>query len=372
MFDKLKNFFSKSGTTDKSSVVNADTQNDDDQCQVDRKFEAIYYNLPLGMITISFDKRIIQNYNSIFATFLENFYYPHGVGKAFSELIFKNSQDAFEQWISNVDETSINEGIEIKLIRDKMGSIDIPILVKINKLLISKQENIIVLSVINIDTYLNQDLRFEEEKYLLEKNNCAKNKIFIDTFSELKVTLTKFVNHEEQKIETDRLKHVLTMVERVLDYYEHNPNACPYCAADHESEHEIAERIRRKFENVKVLVVDDMDVNLDIVSDMLRNFVPTSTVDKAKNGQEALELINKNKYDIILIDLVMPIMDGYETIERLRDEQSGYEAMELPIVVLTALSHKSDKDRALAIGVNDYLTKPVHPRELIRVLEKWV
>lgn len=370
LFKKFKSLLGLSDSADKISKNSADQTNDDQQC--DKKFESIYYNLPVGMVTISLDNFSIQNYNSVFSSLLSNFYYPHGVGKSFSEIVFKTQQDIFKDWVANTDESTITEGIEIKLVRDKMGMIDIPIMVKLNKLFVSQQENIMVISVINVDTYLNEDSRLEEEKYLLEKNNCVKNKIFIDTFAELKNTLTKFVGHGDKMIETDRLKHILAMVERVLDYYDHNSNTCPYCSTTSSTENSIADRIKQKFDSVKVLVVDDMDVNLEIVSDMLLDFIPSAIVDKARNGQEALELIEQNQYDVVLIDLFMPIMDGYETIEKLRDEDSNLNTKELPIVVLTSLSHKSDKDHALAIGVNDYLTKPVNPRELIRVLEKWI
>ena len=370
LFKKFKSLFGVSDYANKIGTNSADQINDEQSG--DKKFESVYYNLPVGMVTISHDDWKIQNYNSIFSSLLSNFFYPHGVGKYFSDLVFKTNKDAFITWISQNGESEVTEGLEIKLIRDKMGVMDIPILEKINKLFFSERENIIVLSVINIDTYLNEDLRLEEEKYLLEKNNCAKNKILIETFAELKNTLTKFVGHGEKMVETDRLKHILIMVEKVLDYYDHNTNTCLYCATGQEAEHEVASRIRKKFDNVRILIVDDMDINLDIISDMLNDFIPTATVDKARNGQEALELIEYNEYDIILMDLFMPIMDGYETIERLREDVSDDKTKELPIVVLTSLSHKSDKDRALAIGVNDYLTKPVNPRELIRVLEKWI
>lgn len=117
-----------------------------------------------------------------------------------------------------------------------------------------------------------------------------------------------------------------------------------------------------------VLVVDDNQVNRDIASAMLRH--AGCTVDVATGGAEALARIAAAPYDLVFMDCQMPDMDGYETTRELR--RLGHGAERLPVVAMTAAALAEDRERSLAAGMNDHLSKPVLEDALLTVLARWL
>ena len=116
-------------------------------------------------------------------------------------------------------------------------------------------------------------------------------------------------------------------------------------------------------EDSKILVVDDNEVNRDMLSRRLkrRGF----DVDTAANGKEALKLVDAGNFDLILLDIMMPILNGLEVLKILRQT---YPANELPIIMATAKDRSEDVVEALELGANDYVTKPIDfPVVLARV-----
>ncbi|MBN2002500.1 MAG: response regulator [Anaerolineae bacterium] len=89
----------------------------------------------------------------------------------------------------------------------------------------------------------------------------------------------------------------------------------------------------------------------------------------AYNGVKALEMLEQNEYDLILMDIMMPEMDGYETIKRIRQQGKYYD---LPILALTAKAMKGDRERCIEAGANDYLPKPVEADRLFSMLRVWL
>ncbi|MCK5069375.1 MAG: response regulator, partial [Desulfocapsa sp.] len=77
-------------------------------------------------------------------------------------------------------------------------------------------------------------------------------------------------------------------------------------------------------------------------------------------------------YDLIFMDCQMPVMDGYEATVKIRKKSSGKEMEYVPIVALTAHAMKGDRERCLAVGMDDYIAKPFDEQQLARVLLKWV
>ena len=109
-----------------------------------------------------------------------------------------------------------------------------------------------------------------------------------------------------------------------------------------------------------VLMVDDEEMNLELVETLM---VPLGyEVEKARNGREALEKISKREPDIILLDVMMPGMDGYEVCRILKEDEK---TRHIPIVMVTALSQIENKVTGIETGADDYLSKPFHMRELI-------
>jgi len=104
----------------------------------------------------------------------------------------------------------------------------------------------------------------------------------------------------------------------------------------------------------RILVVDDTEYNRDLLERRLsrRGF----NVDAVEDGRAALDAIAATDYAIVLLDIMMPGIDGYEVLERLRETRS---ATELPIIMVTAKDESADIVRALKLGANDYITKPI-------------
>lgn len=108
-----------------------------------------------------------------------------------------------------------------------------------------------------------------------------------------------------------------------------------------------------------LLVVDDEPVNLQILDSFLR--LEGYQVKTAADGLTALQLIEKEKPELILLDIMMPGINGYETCEEIRQK---YDNAQLPVILLTALSQSKDRVRGFESGANDYLTKPFNKQEL--------
>lgn len=117
----------------------------------------------------------------------------------------------------------------------------------------------------------------------------------------------------------------------------------------------------------KVLVVDDSEINQQIACELLQE--ASLFVDVANNGEEAVAKVDKGSYDCVLMDIQMPVMDGYTATERIRADPRF---KELPILAMTANAMAEDRSRALAHGMNDHIPKPINPRELYRTLLKWI
>jgi len=114
-----------------------------------------------------------------------------------------------------------------------------------------------------------------------------------------------------------------------------------------------------------VLLAEDNAVNQKLARHVLGRL--GCEVDVANNGVEALERWHRRPYDAIFMDCQMPVLDGYQTTQRIRE--SAGRGREIPIVALTASSMVGDRERCLAAGMTDYISKPLDPRELRRVLQ---
>ncbi|WP_396185453.1 response regulator [Flavobacterium sp.] len=120
----------------------------------------------------------------------------------------------------------------------------------------------------------------------------------------------------------------------------------------------------QKLEGLKVLLVEDNLINVKIAEKILKQW--GVNVDVALNGLIAVEKHKSTKYDIILMDLSMPVMDGFEATINIRSIDSS-----IPIIALTASTSYLSLEKAMQIGINEYITKPFNPRELNLKLSKY-
>jgi len=110
----------------------------------------------------------------------------------------------------------------------------------------------------------------------------------------------------------------------------------------------------------KILVVDDEPSLREMLDDILT--MEGFKVIKAKDGQEGLEKIYSESPDLVILDCSMPVLDGYEVLERMRKDPVLYSK---PVIMLTVLSGEFDEIKGLELGADDYITKPFKPAQLI-------
>jgi PAS domain S-box-containing protein len=123
----------------------------------------------------------------------------------------------------------------------------------------------------------------------------------------------------------------------------------------------------KNIEGAKILLTEDNEVNQLVASRILNN--AGFLVDIAKNGLEAVDMVKKTKYDLVLMDIQMPEMDGLTASRTIR-ALPGF--ADLPIVAMTAHAMSGDKELSIAAGMNDHVSKPINIAELFQALLKWI
>ena len=116
----------------------------------------------------------------------------------------------------------------------------------------------------------------------------------------------------------------------------------------------------------KILVVEDVDFNRDLLVQLLED---DYEVIEAVNGQEGVEHAERERPDLILMDLSLPVMDGWEATRQLKANDNF---RSIPVIALTAHAMKGDEEKALAAGCDDYLVKPLDEDELIAKIQKYL
>ena len=120
----------------------------------------------------------------------------------------------------------------------------------------------------------------------------------------------------------------------------------------------------------RILVVDDNHTNQLVAVGLLGAL--GLSADVAENGVKAVEAMQKVRYDLVLMDVQMPVMDGLEATRRIRDPQSRATNPDVPILAMTAHAQPSDRDRCLDAGMNGHVTKPIQAAALAAALEPWL
>lgn len=111
----------------------------------------------------------------------------------------------------------------------------------------------------------------------------------------------------------------------------------------------------------KILIVDDNAQNLELLEAYLEE-LPDATIVHAYNGMEALEKVAADRPDLILLDIMMPKMSGFEVCKKLKGDPA---TQDIPIIMVTALHEMADIERGVEVGTNDFITKPVNRVDLL-------
>ena len=116
-----------------------------------------------------------------------------------------------------------------------------------------------------------------------------------------------------------------------------------------------------------ILLVEDNEVNQQVATELLE--LAQFNVTIANNGLEAVEALQNSMFDVVLMDIQMPVMDGYLATDKIRNE---LQMTDIPIVAMTANAMASDKEKCLNAGMNDHVAKPIDPNALFSVLNQWI
>ncbi len=116
-----------------------------------------------------------------------------------------------------------------------------------------------------------------------------------------------------------------------------------------------------------LLLVEDNEINQLIAQELLQSM--GYTVDIVNNGQESLDILKNNQYDLILMDIQMPIMDGLTASIKIREQD---DLRQVPIVAMSAHAMSGDKEISIAHGMNDHITKPIEPVTLNKTIQYWL
>lgn len=125
--------------------------------------------------------------------------------------------------------------------------------------------------------------------------------------------------------------------------------------------------LAHNFAGARILVAEDEPVNREIAQERLRSMGLHVSV--AENGREAVSLTHANPYNLILMDMHMPEMDGLEATRQIRLQPGG---IHIPIIAMTGSASSEDKARCVAAGMDDYILKPAEPEVLYATLLKWL
>jgi PAS domain S-box-containing protein len=120
------------------------------------------------------------------------------------------------------------------------------------------------------------------------------------------------------------------------------------------------------FPNAKILVVEDNPMNQLLIKYTFKSWQVNFEV--ADNGQKAIEMLQQDDFDLVLLDIQMPTMDGYLTAQTIRDDLKN----DIPIIAMTAHAMAGEREKCLSHGMNDYISKPIHEKELYTLLKRYL
>lgn len=137
-------------------------------------------------------------------------------------------------------------------------------------------------------------------------------------------------------------------------------------AQQHFKDYTLTTRHIKKLVHINILLVEDNPINQQIACELLSS--AEISVSVADNGKKAIAMLKEKEYDLVLMDVQMPVMDGYQATKLIRQDPKF---KDLPIVAMTAFAMSGDREKCIKAGMNDHLSKPIEPGQLFSTIIKW-
>ena len=138
---------------------------------------------------------------------------------------------------------------------------------------------------------------------------------------------------------------------------------------EHERKHAVAKKVFSLKAGTRVLLAEDNEINQQVAQEILEGAGFKVTI--ANNGQEAVEMMKSSHFEIVLMDIQMPVMDGYAATKAIRDWEKSQD-QSVPIIAMTAHAMSGDREKSIKTGMNGHVTKPIDPDLLFAEIEKWI
>lgn len=210
-----------------------------------------------------------------------------------------------------------------------------------------------------VDALTDENLKFERAKdtFLASVSHEFKTPLnaVIGFADLLKETQLNYVQTMYVDTISDRGRYLYSLIQNILEKAEmtYSQREESYIPVDNHSFVSDSHTSKRFLRNIDALIVEDNSVNALMMCEAISRY--GAKVDTAPEGQKAVEMVSRKNYDVVFMDVMMPLMDGVEATLRIRQNVS----QTLPIIGVSAASMKADVDRALNAGMNAYLSKPV-------------
>ena len=302
-------------------------------------------------------------------------------GKLKLEAITFNIRDVIKRSITVLSLKAEEKGLELKMQIDKsIASVLVGDPYRLNQIMLNLISNAVKftekgsvevfckakiyndkyqqLSITVKDTGIGMDEVYQSklfQKFLQEENSTSRK--YGGTGLGLSIT-KQLVDLMNGEIKVESKKNKGTTIELLIPFPIGKPE-------DLESENP-AKVDSRILNGKRILLVEDNHMNRLLAIEILKYY--GAEIDEAINGKIATELISENKYDVVLMDLSMPIMDGYEATSIIRNKLKSA----TPIIALTANAIKGENKKCLEAGMNDYISKPFDETSLVQTIGKWM
>ncbi|MDG1751332.1 MAG: ATP-binding protein [Thalassotalea sp.] len=260
-----------------------------------------------------------------------------------ASVIQVNSQQSL---MEHINKKSTNEKIDLTFISENFSTdIDKPSNEFSNALIHSN--TIFILMV-----YLNKP-HFKKQLSLIGFNYLLNKPVFTHALHKLLHSLDNNAEKNDVEIGESHISAIPSDNLLTKDTDNHTATQASYLSGKH------------------LLLVEDNRINQMVAMGVLKQLGLTATI--ANNGKEAVVLLSQpHEFSLILMDCLMPEMDGYETTQIIRSGETNAENIDIPIIALTANAMKEDKEKCLNVGMNDVLTKPINISQVEKTLKHWL